>query len=567
MQFQISASPVAAPTKAFPLLLLVCLAVLMRALTSLNPHFIGQTWLEEGTVYFFSARYKTPFEALLSHDYVYINLVPNLVAQFLVGPVGGETSLLLFPILFKAAGWLIYGACCGALISQRFDFISPRIWDRWLLALLFCAFPHVDMSFGYNSTYGAIFLLPWLGARTNRRGQAPLAYVGEIVLGILFAFSKPIIVYAATVYFVLALFDAIIKRCVRSTFLFLVVLTSLCFAIYLMDQPPLQDGAVPLDLHVLKIATFRLVEAVFLSINGYISLPALDGRLPIGYLALIPLVLAVTLLVLLVARRKQLLSLATGWLRNFGPSTRTIVFLALLAAGAALGATQYWERWRVAPLHTYDSFAIFNRHLFPIFVSTTLIVCMALHKAVDGLSQRLGVLAGNALNLIYLVQVIAALIFFRLPVSIAPVQQLRTAAQLDNPSMWSQTIGDLLGLYPCAPISPLGQAINCKFESNKGNGFQQQRENEGVNITPSSQDGKHIRIVLVAVDKEPGACAPLRISDLANGNSYPGKRENETSKFILFSLDPPPGKQQAKLSLEASCSSGKLSGKYYILQM
>jgi len=543
---------------------IVFLLLVVRASLSLSDAFLSQVWLEEGTVYFFSARYLSFWRAVLAQDSMYVNLLPNLIAYVLVGVPGREAALELFPYLNKFINWATFSFCCALLVSQRFSAFIPSLNQRIIIALLFAAYPHLDLSLPYNSTYGAIFVFLWLGLKVERKDTVLRLLGCEFLIGFLFAFSKPVIVYAAVPYLLLSLFYAIKAKCNRSIALFVFVLCSLLLSIYLMTGVPSLDGdRIHFGPGPLLISIRRAIESILIVSNGYFSVYFLNSNWEMCSYLVIPSVFA--LLVCLAYARdislKQVRVSCLGVVRFM--IDRNILFLVILAAGAVVGAVLTMQKWRGGPLYGFNAFWMFNRHLFPVFVSFHLVFA-ALINRIGFLSFSSRKVIGAVFIFFCALQAIYSVIFYANPIPSVSAQQLRTAAEVNNPLSWQLTVPDLLGKYPCAPVSPLGGAIGCQYESERGERFESVG-GEDVHIE-LADSGKAVRMVLLLLDESAGACQDLSVVS-KSGEVVVGRRESEVSRTVIFSFRVPLARVGQQIVVRARCSSAKVSGNYFVLEV
>lgn len=563
----------ASPKRSFPKQFIVAATVLIfgvmiRLAMSANPDFLGQVWYEEGEIYFFSSKYRDFLSALTSHDFNYINLIPNLVSIALVGGRGGEISLLYFPYLFKIINWIVFSFCCTLLVSERFVYILPRLRDRALLALLFCAYPHVDFNLPYNSTYGAVFVFLWLGSSVDRKNDPVWLFWLECCVAMLFAFAKPVIVYAAIPYIFLCLLFAAKVKCFRSVVIFVWAIISLIIA--KISLLPLV-ATNPFSLNLILDASTRVLETIFISLSGYFSLPVLDGLISKDALYVVPMLELVLYTSFIYYRKTSILnrlrSLGSG--KYLSVEKCSLLYLLLLLFGSNVAYYIAFPGRVTNSLISGDSFVVFNRHLFLPFVAVTLTSFITINKICLSFSRNIKLtwLLNFFAPAFIIIQLISVPLFYRSVFSIPQVALLRNASELSSPALWQLTVSDLMGAYPCAPLAKVGHSVNCTYESRDGEIFNQTVRGASVIIHPRELNEKNIRGVLVVLNEALGSCSSLYLEDRFKHSRFVGKRDSEVSKYVYFSINPPVDKQQSELEMNISCSAGVASGKYYILQM
>jgi hypothetical protein len=236
--------------------------------------------------------------------------------------------------------------------------------------------------------------------------------------------------------------------------------------------------------------------------------------------------------------------------------------------------------WRGDHLYTLDPFLVFNRHFFLPFISIILIffiIASQIYKICPNIKSIK--FAERLLVYFCVVQLIFSLLFIRVYPEFTAAQvspkPSTSASEILLLPIWPITAQELLSKYPAAIGLFPEWSINCYVESDASQGkltvirHPFATTGDPVPVAPKSlievapqTDTAHLRFVTVILDEALGACADLRLQDKAGGGVWTGRREDENSRFILFSITPPITTNRGNFSMELRCSSLKASGDY-----
>lgn len=157
------------------------------------PHgFLGELYYEEATIFFDQAYNSHWLKALFYPDYNYIPLFVRLPSLILVKALGVIDH---FPFFFHIITFFLYSGCVSILVLNVFKFIIQSDAVRVMGALLFGIYPQVDFYFGFNASYGALFLILYVLAIVVQRDYE-LSNKGLWVLSLL----APFIVFSKGIY-------------------------------------------------------------------------------------------------------------------------------------------------------------------------------------------------------------------------------------------------------------------------------------------------------------------------------------------------------------------------------
>jgi hypothetical protein len=522
---------------------------------------------EEGPFYLWHSFNFSILEFLFKmKDGIYYNFVPFIIAKFLIfKPPYSLDQLIYFPIFFKIFCGLVYSLSFSLLLSERFKYISENINTRFLIALLFIFYPHLDFSFGYNATYCAFIILLWVGSTTYRQNTKKILFIVEILLGCIFSISKPVIVYAAVPYILLCLLSAIRQKCKLSIILFITILCTLLFNIYLTDRYPGQFTSL-FDL-ILNFPD-KFVDTIIIIANGYIGRDYLLGAgknyVLLYILPFIVIIISIFIFYKFLTKCPERIFSSQSY---YNIKLRSSIFLLTLIAVSLLGniSVPDWPWIKQTHLYQQDPFLIFNRHLYPSFMCTVILIFIIYQYC-----EKIRIIDSKLLKIMPIlwcfIQIFYSAVFSNIYIfPIIPAHNTKSE-NINVIPEWHISAYDLLDTYPAAVTYFPNWSINlqCEREVNKNcikRPFKIIKNNSKIVAGPQH---KKVREIIAIVDEPLGACSILRLNDANSNKSFIGRRNGEAGRFIFFSISPPLLDDNINLTIEMTCSATEIQGQYII---